>query len=123
MTYRWTKTSVCDLGEGSGFLAEGSALAKSLGRDRGPAFKELGGVLLGVWEGRALSIGVLCSEFGLFPRSAWEPRKGLCRGRMVRKTDGCLGLLDHSRGQAVFWRAWLSLQRMKRRSQCGAGLP
>ena len=39
------------------------------------------------------------------------------------KMDGCVGLLDHSRGQAVFWRAWLSLQRMKRRSQCGAGPP
>ena len=74
---------MCDLGEGSGFLAEGSAPAKSLGRARAPAFKELRGVLPGVGEGRARSIGVLCSEFGLFPRRAGEPWKGLCRGRMV----------------------------------------
>ena len=114
---------MCDLGEGSGFLAEGSAHAKSLGRDRAPAFKELRGVLLGVGEGRAPSIGVLCSESGLFPRSAGEPWKGLCRGRMVGKMDGSVGLLDHSRGWAVFWRAWLSPQQMKRRSQHGAGLP
>lgn len=114
---------MCDLGEGSGFLAKGSAHAKSLGSDRAPAFKELQGVLLGMGEGRAQSIGVLCSEFGLFPRSAGEPWKGLCRGGMMGKMDGCMGFLDHSRGQAVFWRARLSLQRVKRRSRCGAEPP
>lgn len=114
---------MCDLGEGSGFLAKGSAHAKSLGSDRAPAFKELQGVLLGVGEGRAQSIGVLCPEFGLFPRSAGEPWKGLCRGGMMGKMDGCMGFLDHSRGQAVFCRSWLSLQRVKRRSRCRAGPP
>ena len=48
---------MCNLGEGSGFLAEGSARAKSLGRGRARAFRELQVVLLEWSEKRAWGKG------------------------------------------------------------------
>lgn len=48
---------MCNLGEGSGFLAEGSARAKSLGRGRAKAFRELQVGLLERSEKRAWGEG------------------------------------------------------------------
>lgn len=76
---------MCDLVEGSGFLAEGSAHAKSLRHDRTEASRTYKWCCWGrVGEehgggGEGSSMGFLCSELG-FPQECWRAVKRFMQG-------------------------------------------